>query len=112
MLNAKDPLLLQASAATVIVTSPKLSPVDRNYSKVVPGYSLGVECQVPEARVQGRNWNHADCRTPESTRPHYSPKTRRRLRLTFEFVQHEGVHQDGEEEEEKEDDVGKRRRTF
>ena len=68
------------SPATLGIASPKLSPVvgSTRRSLLTPDYAVA-------------RWNNLapeDCKTPESTRPpHYSPKTRRRLRLTFDFAQ-------------------------
>ena len=89
---------------TLEFASPKLSPV----------VGLVRRSNVtPDAQ-----WTEEDCRTPEATTPHYSPKTRRRLRLTFDFAQQQedAANESGSREVDEMDEVddidfGKRRRT-
>ena len=82
------------SPAIIGISSPKLSPV---VGSVVRRSNLTPDYAVAPAE---------DCKTPESTRrrPLYSPKTRRRLRLTFDFAQR-GDEGDGGGEEADEGEV-------
>ena len=81
---------MSPAATTLGIASPKLSPVVGSVrrSNLTPDYAAAAR------------WNDLapeDCKTPESTRPpHYSPKTRRRLRLTFDFAQQQQQQQPGE----------------
>ena len=95
---------------TLEFASPKLSPVVG---------LVGRSNITPDCAAAAAQWTEEDCRTPEATTPHYSPKTRRRLRLTFDFAQHEqqeDANESGSREVDEMDDVddidfGKRRRT-
>ena len=92
---------------TLEFASPKLSPVVGLVRRSILTPDCSAAAQLTEE----------DCRTPEATRPHYSPKTRRRLRLTFDFAQQdEDANESGSREVDEMDEVddvdfGKRRRT-
>ena len=95
---------------TLEFASPKLSPVVG-----LVGRSNNI---TPDCAAAAAQWTEEDCRTPEATTPHYSPKTRRRLRLTFDFAQpqEDAANESGSREVDEMDDVddidfGKRRRT-
>ena len=89
---------------TIGIASPKLSPVVGSVrrSNFTPDYAV----------VRWNNLAPEDCKTPEATRPHYSPKTRRRLRLTFDIAQPGDIGDEGEEfDKGPEVDFGKRKRS-